>query len=104
MSTRTLVGIACGALLVMSLATLACHEVSDGGPTAVPPPPPCAGVYDAAVNSCVAASGCIGIECFYVWDRCSADAKRGPLLDCCAAHYATAEEIQACVDGLGQGP
>ncbi len=104
MSSRTFVAIAFGAVRVTALGTMACHEVSDGGPTAPPPRPPCAGVYRSAVDSCVAASGCIGIECFYVWDQCSADAKRGPLLDCCAAHFTTAEEIQACVDGLGQGP
>ena len=104
MSMKTLVAVASGATLVMAIATLACHEVSDGGPTASPPPPPCAGVYGTAVNSCVAASGCIGIECFYVWDQCSADAKRGPLADCCLANYPTSDGFQSCMDSLGQGP
>ena len=74
---------------------------------AVPPPPPrppCADVYNSAVNACVAASGCAGFACFYVWDLCSADAKRGPLMECCVANYPTDEARQQCIDSLGQGP
>jgi hypothetical protein len=69
-----------------------------------PPPPPCADVYDNAVNTCVAASGCAGFACFYVWEQCSADAKRGPLLDCCVANYQSQVDRQSCIDSLGQEP
>jgi hypothetical protein len=102
-STMRRGSIAFRVMAAMLLAAGGCHDASPDSIVS-PPPPPCAGVYSSAVNSCVAESGCIGFECFYVWDQCSADAKRGPLADCCLANYPTDEGFQKCMDSLGQGP
>ena len=67
-------------------------------------PPPCASTYNTAVDACVVASGCAGFECFFVLEQCSADAKRGPLMECCVANYQTVDDRQQCIDSLGQGP
>ena len=89
-------------LAILALVTAGGSETDDV--VLSPPSPPCSGVYGSAVNACVASSGCAGFACFWVWDQCSADAKRGPLQECCFANYPTAEQTQACVDSLGQGP
>ena len=58
-----------------------CEQSTSDSVVAPYVPPPCANVYQTAV-----------------------DAKRGPLLDCCVANYHTFEHRQECIDMLGQGP
>jgi hypothetical protein len=95
-------------ILVLVLALLAvgagCHEADPDEEILPPPRKPCEGIYGPAVDACVQASGCAGIECLSVYDQCSANVKRGVLLDCCVANYATQEVWMECIDSLGTRP
>jgi hypothetical protein len=90
--------------LVLLLGSPGCRESSPDEVLDPVVPKPCAGVYGPAVDACVAETGCAGFGCFAVWDRCSADVKRGVLMDCCVANYATYDERMRCVDSLGTQP